>query len=256
MLYFNTNVGATLGTAGSVTTTSGKLAGEQPGGFVQDRERKRTSAGEATGSAARGQQPPVVSQVYLKPLSSMHSPLLKVITALPPLKLNKTPPRITSGNQTPVGKVVITSSTSYRVPAISIGLSLTVTRTALEQLFPVSDSPPDRSQRAADHRQVERLQRVIAGIVAQLKETYDRIRAAIDERIRQAGRAIRPGSEAAGRSGRHVESLLVEVDQAIRYGGQDRRPIGLGQPLRPVPHSEVRQDALGDVFSVSGKSRA
>ena len=50
--------------------------------------------------------------------------------------------------------------------------------------------------------------------------------------------------------GRHVESLLVEVGQTIRHSGQDRRPVGLGQPLRPVPHSEVRQDAFGDVLSI------
>ena len=42
----------------------------------------------------------------------------------------------------------------------------------------------------------------IARIEARLKEIYDRVRTAIDERIRQAGRAIRAGTEAPGRAGR------------------------------------------------------
>ena len=56
-----------------------------------------------------------------------------------------------------------------------------------------------RAERDADRRQVERLEREIAGVEARLKETYDRVRTAIDERIKQVGRAIRAGSEAVGR---------------------------------------------------------
>ncbi len=63
-------------------------------------------------------------------------------------------------------------------------------------------SAVDRSERDADSRKVERLKREIAGVEARLKETYDRVRTALDDRIRQAGRAIRRGSEAAGRAGR------------------------------------------------------
>ena len=44
----------------------------------------------------------------------------------------------------------------------------------------------DRGERDADSRQVERLEREIAGVEARLKETYDRVRIAIDKRIRQA----------------------------------------------------------------------
>ena len=36
------------GTAESATATIGKLAGEQPGGFVQDRERKKRNAAKRT----------------------------------------------------------------------------------------------------------------------------------------------------------------------------------------------------------------
>ena len=57
-------------------------------------------------------------------------------------------------------------------------------------------------EREADRKQVERLEREIAGVEARLKETYDRVRIAIDERIRQARRAIRAGSEAVGRGRR------------------------------------------------------
>ena len=42
----------------------------------------------------------------------------------------------------------------------------------------------DRSERDADSRKVERLKREIAGVEARLKETYDRARTALDERIR------------------------------------------------------------------------
>ena len=44
----------------------------------------------------------------------------------------------------------------------------------------------DRAERAVDSRQVERLEREIAGVEARLKETDDRVRTAVDERIRQA----------------------------------------------------------------------
>ena len=68
-------------------------------------------------------------------------------------------------------------------------------------------SAVDRSERDADSRKVERLQREIAGVEARLKETYDRVRTAIDKRIRQAGRAIRAGAEAAARRGQQFGQL-------------------------------------------------
>ena len=69
-------------------------------------------------------------------------------------------------------------------------------------------------EREADRKQVERLEREIAGVEARLKETYDRVRTAIDERIRQARRAIRAGSEAVGRAGRSFDGKHAAVGRA------------------------------------------
>ena len=92
-------------------------------------------------------------------------------------------------------------------------------------------SAVDRSERDADSRKVERLKREIAGVEARLKETYDRVRTALDERIRQAGRAIRTGSEAVGRAGTAVgraasvrSERVYRVEQAHgRASGQLQR---------------------------------
>ena len=77
-------------------------------------------------------------------------------------------------------------------------------------------SAVDRGERDADSRKVERLEREIAGVEARLKETYDRVRTAIDERIRQAGRAIRAGTEAAGRAGRALGRAGAAIGQSAR----------------------------------------
>ena len=84
----------------------------------------------------------------------------------------------------------------------------------------------DRGERNADSREVERVEREIAGIEARLKETYDRDRAAIDERIRQAGRAIRAGAEAAGRAGRALGRAGARIGRTIRAGGETVRRGG------------------------------
>ena len=84
----------------------------------------------------------------------------------------------------------------------------------------------DRSERDADSRKVERLEWEIAGVEARLKETYDRVRTAIDERIRQARRAIRRGSEAAGRAGRALGRAGATVGRAIRRGAETVRRVG------------------------------
>ena len=84
----------------------------------------------------------------------------------------------------------------------------------------------DRGERAVDSRQVERLEGEIAGLEARLKETYDRARTAIDERIRQAGRAIRAGSEAAGRAGRALGRAGATISRAIRAGAETVRRVG------------------------------
>ena len=101
----------------------------------------------------------------------------------------------------------------------------------------------DRGEREADSRQVERLERAITGIGAQLKETHDRIRTAIDERIRQAGRAIRAGSEAAGRAGRALGRAGAATGRAIRAGADavgragrnlDRKHAAVGRACNDI----------------------
>ena len=77
-------------------------------------------------------------------------------------------------------------------------------------------SAVDRSERDADSRKVERLKREIAGVEARLKETYDRVRTALDDRIRQAGRAIRAGTEAAGRAGRALGRAGAAIGRSAR----------------------------------------
>ena len=99
----------------------------------------------------------------------------------------------------------------------------------------------DRGQRTADSRQVERLQREIAGMGAQLKETYERIRTAIDERIRQSGRAIRAGSEAAGRAGRALGRAGATLGRAIRRSAERVRQVeGDNEPARRGPRKDGR----------------
>ena len=75
-------------------------------------------------------------------------------------------------------------------------------------------SAVDRGERDADSRKVERLEREIAGVEARLKETYDRVRTALDERIRQVNRAIRAGAEAATRTGQQLGRLCAKVGAA------------------------------------------
>ena len=76
----------------------------------------------------------------------------------------------------------------------------------------------DRGERATDSRQVERLERETAGIEARLKETYDRVRAELDKRIRQARQAIRRGSEAAERASRTLGKAGATVGRVGQRG--------------------------------------
>ena len=101
-------------------------------------------------------------------------------------------------------------------------------------------------ERDADSREVERLEREIAGVEARLKETYDRVRTAINERIRQAGRAIRAGTEAAGRAGRALGRSGATIGRAIRRGGETVRRVGehydptrRGSPKDERTHHEI-----------------
>ena len=102
-------------------------------------------------------------------------------------------------------------------------------------------SAVDRSERDADSRKVERLKREIAGVEARLKETYDRVRTALDERIRQAGRAIRAGTEAAGRAGRALGRAGAAIGRAA-----GRRSEGVYQ---------VEQDLRGASAAIGRSAR-
>ena len=80
-----------------------------------------------------------------------------------------------------------------------------------------------RAERDADRRQVERLEREIAGVGARLKETYDRVRTALDARVQQAGRAIRAGAEAVVRAGRELGKAGAAVGRAVHAGAEETR---------------------------------
>ena len=96
-------------------------------------------------------------------------------------------------------------------------------------------------ERATDSREVGRLVREIAGIEARLKETYERVRTAIDERIQQAGRAVRAGAEAAGRAGRAL--------------GRAGAAIGRSAEVRSTWVYQVEQD-LGGAGDTLGRASA
>ena len=76
----------------------------------------------------------------------------------------------------------------------------------------------DRGERATDSRQVERLERETAGIEARLKETYDRVRAELDKRIREARQAIRRGSRAVERASRTLGKAGATVGRVGQRG--------------------------------------
>ena len=98
-----------------------------------------------------------------------------------------------------------------------------------------------QGERDADRRQVARLKREIAGVEARLKETYDRVRTALDDRIRQAGRAIRRGSEAAGRAGRAL--------------GRAGAAIGRSAEVRSAGVCQVEQDLRGASAAIGRSAR-
>ena len=57
------------------------------------------------------------------------------------------------------------------------------------------------AERDTARRQVARVERELAAVGARLKETYDRVRRALDARIQHARRALRTGAAAVKRSG-------------------------------------------------------
>ena len=97
----------------------------------------------------------------------------------------------------------------------------------------------DLSEREADRQQVERLEQEIAEVEAMLKEVYERGRTAIDERIKQAGRAIRRGAEAAGRAGRTLGRAGARISRALRTVGETVRHVGEpNEPTRRGPSQD------------------
>ena len=84
----------------------------------------------------------------------------------------------------------------------------------------------EQGERDASTGQVDRLEREIAALETRMKETYDRVRAAIDERIKQAGRAIRRGSEAVGRAGRALGRTGARIGRELRAGGFQLQSAG------------------------------
>ena len=83
-----------------------------------------------------------------------------------------------------------------------------------------------RAERDVDRRQVERLEREIAAVVVRLKETYDRVRRALDARVQQAGRAIQAGADAAVRAGRELGHAGAAVGRAVRTGAESAHRVG------------------------------
>ena len=105
------------------------------------------------------------------------------------------------------------------------------------------------AERDTDRRQVARLEREIATVGARLKETYDRVRTALDRRIQQAGRAIRAGAERAVRAGRELGQAGAAVGRAVRTGadaaGRAGRDLGragatVGRAIRTGAESAHR----------------
>ena len=92
------------------------------------------------------------------------------------------------------------------------------------------DGPPATDEKAIADKAAE-----IAGIEARLQEIYDRIRAAIDERVDKLRRAIREGSKATERAGR-------AVGRAIHTGSEaaDRAGRALGRGLESI-HPAIRE---------------
>ena len=102
------------------------------------------------------------------------------------------------------------------------------------------------AERDTARRQVERVEREIAAVGARLKETYDRVRRALDARIQHAGLAIRTGAAAAQRAGRELGRASATLGRAIRTGAERFRHVaGDHAPARRGPSEDGRaRDAI------------
>ena len=103
-----------------------------------------------------------------------------------------------------------------------------------------------QAERDADRQQVARVEREIAGIGARLKDTYDRVRRALDTRVQHARLAIRAGTEAAKRSGRELGRASATLGRAIRRSAERFRQVaGDNAPARRGPPKDGRaRDAI------------
>ena len=108
-------------------------------------------------------------------------------------------------------------------------------------------------EREADSREVARIEGEIRRAEARLKETYDRVRRAIDQRIQQAGRAIRAGAEAAARAGRAVGRAAGLRSQAAYRVEQNLG--GAGNTLGGAS-AEIGRTARGRTEAVRRVERA
>ena len=97
----------------------------------------------------------------------------------------------------------------------------------------------DRLEEAMDAQDRNRIRVVEAELtrveqqIRELKEIYDRARAAIDKRLEQVGRAIRAGADAVSRAGRDFDR---------KHGAVGRTCNSLDQRLRGAPEECERND--------------
>ena len=117
------------------------------------------------------------------------------------------------------------------------GASATVARAARV----LQTTATAQAERDAARRQVARVEREIAAVGARLKETYDRVRRALDARIQHAGRAIRAGAAAAQQAGRAL--------------GRAGAAISRSAELRPAGVYQVEQDLERASAAISRSAR-
>ena len=115
------------------------------------------------------------------------------------------------------------------------------------------DGPPATDEKAIADKAAE-----IAGIEARLQEIYDRIRAAIDERVDKLRRAIREGSKATERAGRAVgRAIRAGAEAAERAGravGRAGEAIGRAARGRSGAVYRVEQNLGGARDGLAGAS--
>ena len=77
--------------------------------------------------------------------------------------------------------------------------------------------------------------------IRELKEIYDRARAAIDKRLEQVGRAMRAGADAVGRAGAGLVRSSKELVRSGEKLGRSGEELGRAASLRPERVYRVQQ---------------